>query len=666
MSPAQWKGILRPISLVLLAALLPVLCTAWAGAVSTRAVIGIFDELAPYQFPGEDGSFDGIHRDLLDRFAADSQDTIGYAVFESESDAMAALERGEIDAVLSPSGQSDPELAAWTTEPLTQMTLCAVCRADLVRSEEPMDFSGMVAAFEFGAVKYAYLDKLGVRSYLAEGSQSQALDAVRTGKADLVIGPRDCILYHLAGGGEDYVIVKSYLGEIDYCLTVRPGNSAMLRWLEEKVIHLRTSGDYDAVYGRWAAMWTEDDSAIQARVVRWLGLALGVAFFAGLLFAIFSLALKRQLHRMTAALHETNEELQRQLDNIRRESATRQRIIDASNQCILLFTRDGRITMRNEEAARAAGGDAAADDIRELAPFNEIAAPFLGPGTDELLPQGRVYHVAKDGGTALWKSTIVPLPGGDSEALMLTAEDITEEEAQKQKLFEAEKSTTINRVVAGIAHEIRNPLMTIRTFADMIREESGDEEFQKAFYEIVPGEVDRIHALVDRFINYAKPSDAAQTVVDAGRLIRDCLYLTNPVGKRSAIRFDVAIEEDLPVRVSENQIKQVIINIIINGIEAMERRLRQQGPERKLVMEIRAFSRDGEAVISVRDEGVGMTPEALEQCRTPYFTTKPTGIGLGLAVSNELVQLNGGTMTIESREGDHTTISIAFAKEGTD
>ena len=65
----------------------------------------------------------------------------------------------------------------------------------------------------------------------------------------------------------------------------------------------------------------------------------------------------------------------------------------------------------------------------------------------------------------------------------------------------------------------------------------------------------------------------------------------------------------------------------------------------------------------VRDEGVGMTPEELAQCRVPYFTTKPQGIGLGLVVSDELVQLNGGTMEIESRVCDHTQITISFARE---
>ena len=205
--------------------------------------------------------------------------------------------------------------------------------------------------------------------------------------------------------------------------------------------------------------------------------------------------------------------------------------------------------------------------------------------------------------------------------------------------------------------------MTIRTFASMIQEERGDEEFQAAFHEIVPKEVDRINDLVNRFINYAKPSSAQPAVADAAALVRECLYLTDPVARQSPIRFDTRLEAGLLIRVSEGQLKQVLINMIINGIEAMERRLKQEDSARRLTMAIRAQGQGERAVISVRDEGVGMTPEELERCRTPYFTTKPEGTGLGLCVSNDLVRLNGGTMTIESEPGAYTLIQIAFARE---
>ena len=564
---------------LLLAALVP---PPEAEAVNVRLVIGMSGEMAPLQYLDGEGEPAGVHRELLDAFVENSEDSIRCVLLPDDAACRRALLAGEVDVVLTSSLRGEPELAAWTTEPLLTVALCAI--SDARRAGEE-DYSGKVAVFEYGTVKYAYLDKLDIGSYLAVGSQEQVLQAVESGRADLAVGPQDCLLYLLETGGraDDYTIVRSYLGELSYALTVRPGDTVTLRYLGSRLVRLRTSGRYDEIYNRWAALWTQDDGAVQARMVRGLLAALGAAVLVVLVFAGFSSVLKRQLRRMTQALHDTNDQLARQLDKARRESATQQRIIDSAAQSILLFEPEGRITMLNRTAARIAGGDAIGRSILDIPPFSQITRPFLGAGDRaESLPQNQVFRVQREGeAPALLKCTLVPLPG-EGDGLMLSAEDITEEEGRKQQIFEAEKITAINRLVAGVAHEIRNPLMTIRTFASMIQEERGDEEFQAAFHEIVPKEVDRINDLVNRFINYAKPSSAQPAVADAAALVRECLYLTDPVARQSPIRFDTRLEAGLLIRVSEGQLKQVLINVIINGIEAMERRLKQEDSARRL------------------------------------------------------------------------------------
>lgn len=607
---------------LLLAALVP---PPEAEAVNVRLVIGMSGEMAPLQYLDGEGEPAGVHRELLDAFVENSEDSIRCVLLPDDAACRRALLAGEVDVVLTSSLRGEPELAAWTTEPLLTVALCAI--SDARRAGEE-DYSGKVAVFEYGTVKYAYLDKLDIGSYLAVGSQEQVLQAVESGRADLAVGPQDCLLYLLETGGraDDYTIVRSYLGELSYALTVRPGDTVTLRYLGSRLVRLRTSGRYDEIYNRWAALWTQDDGAVQARMVRGLLAALGAAVLVVLVFAGFSSVLKRQLRRMTQALHDTNDQLARQLGKARQESATQQRIIDSAAQSILLFEPEGRITMLNRTAARIAGGDAIGRSILDIPPFSQITRPFLGAGDRaESLPQNQVFRVQREGeAPALLKCTLVPLPG-EGDGLMLSAEDITEEEGRKQQIFEAEKITAINRLVAGVAHEIRNPLMTIRTFASMIQEERGDEEFQAAFHEIVPKEVDRINDLVNRFINYAKPSSAQPAVADAAALVRECLYLTDPVARQSPIRFDTRLEAGLLIRVSEGQLKQVLINVIINGIEAMERRLKQEDSARRLTMAIRAQGQGERAVISVRDEGVGMTPEELERCRTPTLPPSPRG-----------------------------------------
>ena len=269
---------------LLLAALVP---PPEAEAVNVRLVIGMSGEMAPLQYLDGEGEPAGVHRELLDAFVENSEDSIRCVLLPDDAACRRALLAGEVDVVLTSSLRGEPELAAWTTEPLLTVALCAI--SDARRAGEE-DYSGKVAVFEYGTVKYAYLDKLDIGSYLAVGSQEQVLQAVESGRADLAVGPQDCLLYLLETGGraDDYTIVRSYLGELSYALTVRPGDTVTLRYLGSRLVRLRTSGRYDEIYNRWAALWTQDDGAVQARMVRGLLAALGAAVLVVLiLFAVY-------------------------------------------------------------------------------------------------------------------------------------------------------------------------------------------------------------------------------------------------------------------------------------------------------------------------------------------------------------------------------------------
>ena len=113
----------------------------------------------------------------------------------------------------------------------------------------------------------------------------------------------------------------------------------------------------------------------------------------------------------------------------------------------------------------------------------------------------------------------------------MTVEDITAEERKKQELFEQEKKQSLNRLVAGIAHEIKNPLMAIRTAATLMRDQGSDQEVQEAFSKYVPDEVDRINQLVNGLIHYARPVEGDLERIELSKVVQECLYLTKVVTK---------------------------------------------------------------------------------------------------------------------------------------
>ena len=262
-----------------------------------------------------------------------------------------------------------------------------------------------------------------------------------------------------------------------------------------------------------------------------------------------------------------------------------------------------------------------------------------------------------------YQCSVIQAPGADAQSgILLTILDITKEEQEKRLAFEKEKSKAMNRLIAGIAHEIKNPLMSIRTFANLITTRRGDQQVQDMFAEFVPDEVDRINKLVEGLINYAKPTQKQVTSIDLGNVINECMYLTQAVVKQGRIQVEVRAEEGLLIRGDQTQIKQVLINIILNSIESMEKKMKEQSGQatHRPVLTIEAKGVGSQAVITVEDEGCGMTEKEIRRCTDPFFTTKTTGTGLGLALSKNYLEENGGCLLIESKLQEYTRITMKF------
>ena len=243
---------------------------------------------------------------------------------------------------------------------------------------------------------------------------------------------------------------------------------------------------------------------------------------------------------------------------------------------------------------------------------------------------------------------------------MLIISDITAEEAKKQEMIEKEKSVALSRLVAGIAHEIKNPLTGIQNFADMIISERENPQFWDYFAEYVPKEIGRISKLIESLMNYARPAKGVKTPTEVAPLIRESMYLLNTTAA-SNISINVELEEGMWIFVEQDRIKQVLINILLNSLEAVEMRKKIERELRKqFQISVSAYKQFGEVFIRVEDQGDGMSEQDLQFCMDPFYTTKEKGTGLGLAISRQFVQENGGLMAIDSIKHEGTTIVLRF------
>jgi signal transduction histidine kinase len=203
----------------------------------------------------------------------------------------------------------------------------------------------------------------------------------------------------------------------------------------------------------------------------------------------------------------------------------------------------------------------------------------------------------------------------------------------------------LGTLTAGLAHEIRNPLVAIKTLTHLLPERLDDEEFRNKFLQIASGEVDRISSLVTELLDFARPSDPKLEQENINTILDGMILLVSTETKKKQVALIKNYASDLPVvQIDREQIKQVFLNILINAIEATS----GMG---KITVRTRSFMKPGgEPYVQIEftDTGCGIPPDQLEEIFDPFFTTKITGSGLGLSISNQIVRDHRGYIDVES------------------
>ncbi|MBZ0333448.1 sensor histidine kinase [Marinobacter sp. AL4B] len=215
--------------------------------------------------------------------------------------------------------------------------------------------------------------------------------------------------------------------------------------------------------------------------------------------------------------------------------------------------------------------------------------------------------------------------------------------------LEVEKKAVLGEFSASIAHEVRNPLATIKVCVQSFPQD--DNPRNTELITLVLEEIDRVNEVVENLLSFARPYDPERVWVTAGDLLRRLAALIDPLAARENIHLSLSGQLDAPLCVDENQIQQVLMNLALNSIQAMP-----EGGELNLDVQ----TLNDKTVINVSDTGIGMVAEALDRATEPFYTTRSQGTGLGLSISKRLVQLNGGDLRISSESEAGTRVSLIF------
>ena len=247
-------------------------------------------------------------------------------------------------------------------------------------------------------------------------------------------------------------------------------------------------------------------------------------------------------------------------------------------------------------------------------------------------------------------------PDGLLTGAFLVVEDVSSPRKLEQVLLQSEKLATVGQLAAGAAHEIRNPLTSVRGFIQLLQNEL--KGTPKAEYiNIIMTEIDRVNIIINEFLKLAKPVIPKRKPSDIKTLFEDI----NMLIESEAFLKNISIRKDLPenlpsILIDVEQVKQVLINVIRNAFEAMS----EGGC---LTVSAYALPAERQVCMEIKDTGEGMDEATINKVLTPFFTTKENGTGLGLAVSSEIMKSHGGRIEISSAVGRGTTVYLYFSYE---
>lgn len=323
-------------------------------------------------------------------------------------------------------------------------------------------------------------------------------------------------------------------------------------------------------------------------------------------------------------------------------------IVSAIGGGILLIDRQAKILWANQMIKDMLGMDVVGKYCEELWADCDISASHVKNDIETVILS--TFLGQKD---KFFQITTAPVKGenGEIHGYIRLIQDVTEMKKMEEQIIHSEKLASIGRLAAGIAHEIGNPLTSVFSFVQILREME-DEEFKKESLETIYFHINRISEILKQLSGFTKMLVEEQKQCNINEVIETSVNLIQYDKKAKNITITKELTPSLPdITADGNQLSQVFVNLTLNAIDAMP-----NGG----TLTVRSFVKGDNIAIQFEDTGVGITKEDITKIFDPFYTTKEKGTGLGLAVSYDIIKKMNGTLSVESEIGKGSVFTIAI------
>jgi len=333
-------------------------------------------------------------------------------------------------------------------------------------------------------------------------------------------------------------------------------------------------------------------------------------------------------------------------------------IMESMVDGIITIDNDGKVTAINNAARGIMGLN------QEVIGLNYVSIfpghPEFRSALLETLHTGKNFigyeeEFARSDGTIVPISVSTSMLNNNQDTLgaVLVFKDLLEHRAFEDRVRRVDRLAAVGELAAGVAHEIRNPLAAISGSVQILVDELPKDHSSRVFGDVVLKEVDRLNVVIEDLLYFAKPSTNHVSCVHPNELVADTLSLLSPSLKKDLVVLEKCFDPAIGlIAVDAELIKQVLVNLLLNAVQALP-------PEGGKITVTTLTVSEGVEII-VKDSGTGMDPKSIPRIFDPFFTTKDTGTGLGLAVSNKIIEIHRGYIRVESTVGIGSSFTICL------
>lgn len=343
------------------------------------------------------------------------------------------------------------------------------------------------------------------------------------------------------------------------------------------------------------------------------------------------------------------------------EAEKLRQIINVAPLIITSLDENGRITAINASALqlmKRSFPNITAESAIGLQ-LTELNKEGITPGLHEIITLTKAAQAGQETinqllrlGYGSFYVNIVPLftPSGELSGVVILSQDITEIEQLRNELNHVEQLSLVGKMAASITHEIRNPMAVVRGFLQLMQEKSPPS--LDHYYVIVMDELDRANSIINDFLSLAQNRVVEKQRISLHSIIEELLPLLWADANLRGQSIVFVQGQDIPeLNLNSKEIKQLILNLARNGMEAMED---------KGELRIETHCNGNEVTMRIQDTGPGISPDKLEKLFEPFYTTKSKGTGLGLSLCLSIVERHNGRIQVESQQGVNTTFIVSF------